>query len=181
MLNITIQETDVDQLETILSVEQAAFLAEPSINTLVSELLSDPTARPILSLLAFQGEQAIGHILFSNAQLDVNSSISATILAPLAVIPAFQNQGVGKKLVQAGLKILEHRRIALVFVLGHPTYYPRFGFQTAIPLGFSPTYPILDKNIDAWMVKALQPNILGKINGKVLGADALNKPEYWRE
>lgn len=181
MSNIVIKEAYSNQLDTILAVERAAFSSEPTIVVLVSDLLNDPSARPILSLLAVQDEQSIGHILFSKVQLDSTPSISAAILAPLAVIPSKQKQGVGQQLVFSGLQILTDAGVELVFVLGYPTYYSRFGFQTATILGFVPPYPIADKNIDAWMVKALKPNVINKVRGKVVCADALNKTEYWIE
>ena len=68
-----------------------------------------------------------------------------------------------------------------MFVLGHPEYYPRYGFVSAGKLGFEATYPIPEKVADAWMVQELQPGIIGKIKGKVLCAKALDAPEYWRE
>jgi putative acetyltransferase len=181
MQNLSIKEAYSEQLDTILQVEQAAFASDVTISTLVSELLTDPTAQPTLSLLAFQEKQAIGHILFSKAQLDSAPSVPAAILAPLAVLPSFQNQGIGRQLVQTGLQMLTDSKVALVFVLGYPVYYARFGFQTASLLGFTASYPILDKNIDAWMVKDLNSNIIGKVSGKVLCANTLDKPEYWIE
>ncbi len=181
MPNLSINEAYSEQLDTILQVEQAAFASDVTISTLVSDLLSDPTAQPTLSLLAFQEKQAVGHILFSKARLDSAPTVPAVILAPLAVHPSFQNQGVGRQLVQTGLQILTDSEVALAFVLGYPAYYTRFGFQTASLLGFTATYPILDKNIDAWMVKHLNSNITGKVSGKVLCANALDKPEYWLE
>jgi putative acetyltransferase len=68
-----------------------------------------------------------------------------------------------------------------VFVLGHPKYYPKFGFTPAEKYGFEPTYPIPAEVADAWMVQALRPNIIGTIKGKVTGANSMNRPENWRE
>ena len=66
-------------------------------------------------------------------------------------------------------------------MLGYPEYYLRHGFKPAGSLGFEAPYPIPDKNADAWMVQALHPNVIGSVCGKVICADTLNKPEYWRE
>lgn len=176
-----IRETHSNDLEMILAVEKAAFEVDPIVVSLVSELLNDPSAQPSLSLLAFQNNNPIGHILFSKVKLENISLVSASILAPLAVIPSSQNQGIGSQLVQTGLDILSRLETALVFVLGSPAYYARFGFQPAQILGFDPTYPILDKNIDAWMVKILKPNVMNYAKGKVICANALNKPDYWTE
>jgi len=71
--------------------------------------------------------------------------------------------------------------VDLVFVLGHPDYYPRFGFIPALKLGFQPTYPLPVEVTDAWMVLELRPNIIGTISGKVICCDVMNKPEVWKE
>jgi putative acetyltransferase len=71
--------------------------------------------------------------------------------------------------------------VELVFVLGHPGYYPRHGFTPAGVLGFHAPYPIPEKNADAWMVQELHPGVIGRARGKILCADAINRPEYWRE
>ncbi|NER82352.1 MAG: hypothetical protein F6K42_22870, partial [Leptolyngbya sp. SIO1D8] len=57
----------------------------------------------------------------------------------------------------------------------------RHGFAPAHRFGFQAPYSILDANIDAWMVQALRPNVMGAVSGKVICADTLNKPEYWQE
>ena len=70
----------------------------------------------------------------------------------------------------------------MVFVLGHMEYYPRYGFTPdAGRLGFSAPYPIPSEFANAWMVQALQPYGLSKAKGKVICADALDRPEHWRE
>jgi putative acetyltransferase len=96
-------------------------------------------------------------------------------------VPDAQKQGIGGKLIRQGLELLSVSRVDLVFVLGHPEYYPRFGFTPAGRLGFEAPYPIPDKHANAWMVQALRPGVIDTASGKVICADALNKPEYWRE
>lgn len=192
-MNIQIREAANTELDEVLSVERAAFKSDEEAD-LVRALLSDPSARPVLSLLAWaQGaepsDRPVGHILFTTAQLTHTSaqasapqpSVSVALLAPLAVIPDAQKQGVGTQLVVNGLERLSQSGVDLVFVLGHPEYYPRHGFQPAGVLGFEASYPIPAKYADAWMVKALRPNLLGRSAGKVICADALMKPELWIE
>jgi putative acetyltransferase len=96
-------------------------------------------------------------------------------------MPHSQKTGVGTALAEKGMLVLSDAGAQLVFVLGHPAYYPRFGFSPAGELGFEATYPILEKNAGAWMVKALAPHIIGKYSGKVICADTMNRPEYWAE
>jgi putative acetyltransferase len=71
--------------------------------------------------------------------------------------------------------------VDLVFVLGHPAYYPRFGFSPAGARGLDAPYPIPQKNAEAWMVRELRPGVIGDCSGRVICADALADPEYWRE
>jgi putative acetyltransferase len=171
-------ETD---LNNVLTIERLAFGWDKEAE-LVRDLLNDPSAKPVLSLLAFNEDRAVGHILFTTARLSgTREKVSMTILAPLAIVPDAQRQGVGGKLIEHGLGLLSESGVDLVFVLGHPKYYPRHGFKPAGRLGFEATYPIPDEHADAWMVQALRPGVIGIVSGKVICADALNKPEYWRE
>ncbi|NES68859.1 MAG: N-acetyltransferase [Okeania sp. SIO2D1] len=175
-----IREALDSDLDNVLSVEHAAFGSEDGTE-IVQKLLGDDSAQPIVSLVAFQEDRAVGHIFFSRATLEPNAPLSISILGPLAVMPDVQKQGIGGKLIQNGLDILSKSRVDLVFVLGHPTYYPRFGFKPAGNLGFEPHYPIPEENADAWMVQALRPGIIGTFSGKVICADSLNEPQYWQE
>ena len=70
-------------------------------------------------------------------------------------------------LVNEALTQLESQGVALVFVLGYPDYYLRFGFAPAGVQGFDAPYPILSKNADAWMVKELQPGAIERNEGTV--------------
>ena len=71
--------------------------------------------------------------------------------------------------------------VQLVFVLGHPDYYPRSGFKPAGVLGYEAPYPIPAENADAWMVQELFSGIIGRVRGTVKCSDAMNQPEHWRE
>lgn len=175
-----IREALNSDLDRVLSVQRAAFGSEEEAK-LVTELIGDASAKPFVSLLAFQDDRAVGHILFTKAHLEPKAPLSLSILAPLAVVPDAQKQGIGGKLIEHGLRNLSESGVDLVFVLGHPEYYPRYGFEPAANLGFDATYPIPEKNADAWMVLALSADAIGAFRGKVICADKLNKPEYWRE
>ncbi|MDY6939307.1 MAG: N-acetyltransferase [Cyanobacteriota bacterium] len=175
-----IREALDSDLNDVLFIERAAFGEEDEAE-LVQNLLNDRSAQPLLSLLAFQDDRPVGHILFSKARLTHNPNISIALLAPLAVIPEAQKQGIGGKLIERGLELLSQSGVDLVFLAGYPSYYTRHGFQPATPLGFEPTYPMPEEYPDAWMVRALRPDVIGSVTGKVICADALDKPEYWRE
>lgn len=180
-----IRKSTESDLNDVLHVEKQAFGNDKGseIAELVNELMSDPSAMPVLSLLAVNDDdRAVGHILFTTVRLaETEDSVSAAILAPLAVIPDAQNQGVGGQLIREGLRLLSESGCDLVFVLGHPGYYPRYGFRPAGVMGFDAPYPIPEKNADAWMVQELRSGVIGSIRGKIICADALDRPEHWRE
>ncbi len=85
-------------------------------------------ALDIVSLVAEQGGQVVGHILFSPATIGDHVGMG---LGPMAVAPGHQGHGIGSRLVEHGLAQLRTRGCPFVVVLGHPKYYPRFGFETA--------------------------------------------------
>jgi len=181
---MVIRSATKQDLSALLDVEKQAFEKKegPVIADLVTQLLQDPGARPLLSLLAVDRNQAVGHILFTNTCIHgTEDPVSASILAPLAVIPHAQSKGIGGLLVDEGLKRQSESGVDLVFVLGHPEYYPRFGFNPTEPEGLIAPYPIPAEHAEAWMVQELRPGLLGHITGTVMCADALNRPEHWRE
>jgi putative acetyltransferase len=178
---VLIEMASDSDLEAVLSVERQAFGSDEEAE-LVCELLADPSAQPLLSLLASEDDRPVGHVLFTAARFEEDrGAVSIAILAPLAVVPAAQRRGIGGELVTRGIQLLSESGVDLVFVLGHPEYYPRHGFEPAGRLGFAAPFPIPDKNADAWMVQALRSDLLGSVRGTVVCADAMNRPEYWRE
>lgn len=180
MSDVVIQEVKESDLENILALNREAF-GQNDEAALVHDLLHDPTAQPLLSLAAFQDNKVFGHILFTKVELEPNSDCSASILCPMAVLPQYQKQGIGGQLINEGFRILSERGVGLVFVLGYPGYYSRYGFVPAGVRGFQPTYEIEEKNADAWMVKALQPQKLELCRGRVVCSKTLNKRQYWVE
>ncbi|NNJ55101.1 MAG: N-acetyltransferase [Bacteroidia bacterium] len=177
---VTIRETTEIDLDDIIQVETIAF-GQDEEAILVSDLLSDTTAKPTLSLLAFCESKPVGHVMFSRVYVK-NSQHQPLmhILAPLAVIPSFQRKGIGGKLINKGIETLKARGSELVFVLGHETYYPKFGFiPNAGKFGFAPPYPIAEKHVNAWMFQWLNKEKQNSCSGKITCADVLNNPKYW--
>lgn len=166
----------------ILNIHRQAFGngKGAEIAQLVDDLLDDATAKPILSLVAVDDGTLVGHILFTKAII-TQAEISAQILAPLAILPAAQKSGIGQKLINEGLEQLKTQGTELVFVLGHPTYYPLCGFAPAGEQGFDAPYPIPQEHSAAWMVQQLNGDVLGRTTGKVICSNVLNEPQHWRE
>lgn len=131
------RSTKLDNTE-ICNVHMSAFDDEEGheLIKLVSDLFHDKTALPLLSLVAVDDGKIIGHILFTKVEIiQKKETISAQLLVSLAVLPEQQNVGVGTTLIKEGLKELHAQGVELVFVLGHPDYYPSTGFIPAGKLG----------------------------------------------
>ncbi len=169
--------------ESILEVHRQAFGTEegPVIAQLVGEMLDDPSAQPMLSLVSESAGKLTGHVLFTNVTLQPEPLANCRILAPLAVIPEVQGQGIGEQLTREALRGLQKEQVELVFVLGYPDYYHRFGFQAAGRQQLSAPYPIAAENADAWMVLELKPGAVDAHVGTVRCCQTLNRPEFWVE
>lgn len=179
--NILIRETNAKNFDNIMIVEKQAFGYDKEAK-LVAELLADRTAEPMVSLLAFCKDEAIGHILFTRVYFDNQKEQPMMhILAPLAVKPEYQRQGIGGMLITAGIEMLQEKGSNLVFVLGHKEYYPKYGFiPNARLLGYSAPYSIPEELSDCWMVQPISPKGFEVGKGKIKCSDILNKPEHWR-
>ena len=169
--------------DRILAVHRSAFGDDegPVIARLVEKMLVDPSGKPIFSLVAESEDDLVGHVLFTSVTLEPNGKIPAQILAPLAVTRDQHGQGIGSRLVRDGFAHLQKAGVELVFVLGYPDYYSRFGFVPAGVRGFQAPYPILPKNADAWMVHELASGAIEQYEGKIRCSKALDHPHYWQE
>lgn len=117
----------------------------------------------LISLVAVLDNQIVGHILFSPASIQgASGDFNVIGLAPMAVLPEFQNRGIGSQLVQAGLAECRRQGHQVAIVLGHPNFYPRFGFVPARPRGITCEYDVSD---DTFMVAELEPGALTGCTG----------------
>ncbi|HEY9634452.1 MAG TPA: N-acetyltransferase [Coleofasciculaceae cyanobacterium] len=157
------RETD-DDITTIRQVVTAAF-GRTSEAELVEAIRNCENFIPELSLVAAEDGNVLGHILFSPIVIEAQGqTIPALALAPLAITPIRQRQGIGSQLVQAGLTKCRELGHGIVVVLGEPHYYRRFGFQTAKEFGVQVPFLIPD---EVFMVLELQPGTLMNVTGTV--------------
>ncbi|MDZ8262553.1 N-acetyltransferase [Nostoc sp. ChiQUE01b] len=124
-----------------------------------------------LSLVAEVENIIVGHILFSYIDLVGEETLQVLSLAPLAVRPQFQRQGIGSALIKAGLEIAEAKKEAIVIVLGHPHFYIRFSFQPSVVYEIESPFPVPE---EFFMVKVLQ-NYQKNYKGKVVYPDAFDE------
>jgi putative acetyltransferase len=172
-----IRAATADDAEPIGNLHLDAFGKDegPAVSRLAIDLLADETAQPLLALVAENGTDIVGSIIFSAVEVRGCEGIVAYILAPLAVASSFQRRGIGRALIERGLQILKDRGTDLVFVLGNPKYYSRYGFVHHHH--FSPPYELPYR--EAWMAISLRGNALESATGQIVCARSLSAPEYW--
>jgi putative acetyltransferase len=167
--NIKIRQEQSKDIIAIREINSRAFDG-PGEAALVDLLRSNNKAK--ISLVALWNERLVGHILFSPVTFDPpNPGLSCVGLAPMAVLPELQNQGIGSYLVKAGINTCQTLKYDAAFVLGHVNFYPRFGFQPA-------SQHNLDCEYDAgpaFMALELKPGVLSQVWGSVIFAAEFNQ------
>ena len=151
--DLTIRPERDGDAEAIRSVVAAAFPTAAEAH-LVDALRQQQAA--VISLVADEGGQVVGHILFSPVTLD-GADARMLGLAPMAVRPDRQRQGIGSALVRRGLDASRERGAAAVVVVGHPAFYPRFGFIPASRFAVRCEYDVPD---DVFMALELTAGVL---------------------
>ena len=126
----TLREEENGDVDAITAVHRAAFESTAEAN-LVLELQVEGLA--LASHVALEGDKIVAHALYSRMHVDtVDGPVAVVALGPIAVVPERQRQGLGGAVIRAGLAAIRAREERLILVLGHPTYYPRFGFDAAV-------------------------------------------------
>ena len=157
------QERESDHTE-IFRVDQLAF-GRNAEALLVDEIRETEYYRSGLSLVAVEQNEIMGHIMFSRIWIETErGTVPVLGLAPMAVRPDRQKQGIGSALVNEGLQRCRLDGGTVVVVVGHPDYYPRFGFVRASTKGLKAPFPVPD---DAFMVIELADRALDGIEGAV--------------
>jgi len=173
-----IREANMKDSEGIKSLHLQAF--DNSEAEMVSDfavnLLHEKSSVNIISLLAVDNDLIIGHTAFSPVFLDRTDEHFGYILAPLAVLPTHQNNGVGTTLVKYGLDIISNLGAFIVFVYGDPRYYSRFGFKINLAQDFFPTYTL--QYPEGWQAMKLNSAVHPE-GGKFKCVNALNDPKLW--
>lgn len=170
------------QIRTGVAADAAAIeslypLAFPDedLLPLVRDLLRDPAIAT--SLVGTIDAELVGHVIFTHCGV-TGSSSKAALLAPLAVAPTSQRQGIGSTLVRAGLEQLKDAAVDLVLVLGDPDYYRRFGFMPEAHV--EPPYELPSDWADAWQSKTLIGDA-GAVAGKLIVPAPWRQRAWWAQ
>ena len=130
---IEIREEKKEDYDAVQTVNDRAF-GTPEEGRIVNKLRK--ICPGTLSLVAVSDEKIVGHIFFSPVMIDhQDTQVVGMGLAPMAVLPEFQNQGIGSSLVKEGLKRIKKTECPFIIVVGHIQYYPRFGFERGSKYG----------------------------------------------
>jgi putative acetyltransferase len=136
---LVVRQERAEDHEAVREVHREAFGDGERVPTLVDALRAAQASQAPLSLVATVGERVVGHVLLSACRLDaLPRLVDVLSLSPLGVLPQFQRQGIGTRLVAAALAGADGRGIPLVFLEGSPRYYGKRGFTDATKLGFRP-------------------------------------------
>ena len=154
---ISVRREQLSDQQAIFAVHAAAF--ETSAEARLVTALREQT-RPLISLVAEQAGRVVGHILFSPVTLEPPGNVSMVGLGPMAVLPEKQFKGIGSELVRSGLDECRAAGIQAVVVLGHPGYYPRFGFEPASRFGLRCEYDVPD---EVFMAIETHPGALPRV------------------
>jgi putative acetyltransferase len=154
---MNIRSEQPGDVAAIDDVNRAAFETDTESN-LVRALREQ--AQPLVSLVADEDDDVIGHIMFSPVTLSSDPAARIMGLAPMAVLPAKQRRGVGSALVRAGLDECRRLGFPAVVVVGHAGYYPRFGFVPASRFRLGSEYDVPDEVFMAIEIEA------GALRGK---------------
>ncbi len=161
---VTVRPESTEDHARINAVHERAF-GQPDEARIVEALREDERFDPTLSLVAVRKREIVGHIIFSPIHIATSDGdLSAQALAPMAVLPECQYQGIGSDLVREGLIACRQAEHRIVIVVGHADYYPRFGFTPAGQYGIRCPFPVPD---EAFMARGLVPGALDAIDGVV--------------
>ena len=126
-----------------------------------------------ISLVAEDNGTIVGHVMFTPVLIKNDKEIRGMGLAPMAVLPTHRRRGIGTLLVQSGLQILQKKGCPFVIVLGHPDYYPRFGFQPASRFNIKSQWEGVPD--EAFMILVMDEEAMRNVSGIALFRDEFNK------
>jgi predicted N-acetyltransferase YhbS len=168
---ITIRKEESFDHNWVIELTEKAFetleISEHNEGKLVDKLREAPTFIEELSLVAELNGQVVGHILFTPIIIDNGQQqFQSLVLAPVSVLPEFQKMGIGGQLILAGHQKAVELGFQSVILIGHPEYYPRFGYKPASTWGIKTHYEL--PSDDVFMAVELAEGALSNVSGMVI-------------
>ena len=175
---IHIRSEQPQDIAAIHALTLAAFTRDQILGQMEADLNDRlrNNGKLLLSLVAEQDGRVVGHIAFSPARIALDTSearrretsdVFTVALGPIAVLPGQQRTGIGSQMILKSFELLASQSHDLIFLLGHPTYYPRFGFQPAKARGVRWSGDQSDGPSEPFMVKELRDGALAeRLNGR---------------
>jgi putative acetyltransferase len=171
MKDIKIRKETLQDIDAIRAINERAFGQFQEAN-IVDRLRAN--CEGLVSLVALHDDKIIGHILFSPVTIEGTFGVLKGMgLAPMAVLPESQRKGVGSELVQAGIEILNKSKYPFIIVLGHPEYYPQFGFERASLYGIKSQWEGVPD--PAFMILWLDRTMIDHVSGIARYRDEFNE------
>ena len=159
-MRVTIREEKLVDTDAIREVNDKAF-GQSQEGRLVDLIRTNNATT--LSLVAVVDDRVVGHILFSPVKLEMGDRVlEGSGLGPMSVLPEFQRMGIGSKLINEGISKLRTTASPFIVVLGHPEYYPRFGFVPASRYHVRCEWEVPD---DVFMIMPLNTSALSGVTG----------------
>lgn len=165
---VRVRKERPEDIDAIGHINDMAF-GQPAEGKLIAALRDNNAV--LLSLVALLEDRLVGHILFTPACIDGDTgTVTGAALGPMAVHPEFQRRGIGAKLIEAGAGLLQKHGCPFIIVLGHPEYYPRFGFEPASSRSIACEWDVPD---EAFMLLILDRAKMKNVSGM-----ARYRPEF---
>ena len=147
------------------------------VSKLAIDLLVENTTPQTISLVAETDSTVVGHVAFSPVIIENNNTLQGYILAPLAVVPDYQKQQVGTKLIESGIETLLQKGTNILFVYGDPKYYGKIGFNAEDAEKFTPQYKL--QYPFGWQAMILNQFSNENLTCNIVCVASLNDPELW--
>jgi predicted N-acetyltransferase YhbS len=166
-MEVSIRKEQPTDYQRVFDIVELAFRTMPFADGdeqfLVVSLRKNAAFIPELSLVAEVDHEVVGHIMFTPLQVVEGDKVfNSLTLAPVSVHPDYQHQGVGSKLIEEGHRIARNMGFTSCFLLGHPEYYPRFGYGSTAKWGIPPPHGAPP---EAFMAIELIPGALNGVTG----------------
>ena len=173
-----IRVADGEDREEIYRVHWSAFGEDERdlVAKLAVDLLKEEGTPPVVSLVAEADDKVVGHTAFSPVAIE-GESWHGYILAPLGIMPEYQNRGIASQLVEDGMQRLSEMGADIVFVYGDPKYYGRFGFSAEVGKRYVPPYQL--QYPFGWQAVALKDITAGNSPSSLVCVTSLCNPALW--